>query len=282
MASVTEIHRGPLSVYRYGCDSGPDDAPFEEVYPQHSLSIVLSGSFSCRCRGRTFDFVPGSVMVGHPGDEYVCSHEHHARGDECLSFAFSDDLAAEVGPIWRAGCVPPLPQTMLLGELAQRVANGGSDLGLEEVGLLFAAKLGSLIAAHTRNARVSAFDRRRAVQAAHRIESGYADDIDLALLAGESGLSAFQFLRVFSAVIGATPHQYLIRMRLRAAARLLAEDKRSVTDVALDAGFNDLSNFIRTFHRAAGLSPRRFRQLAKGDRKIVQERLGSLGLAKAS
>jgi AraC family transcriptional regulator len=73
-----------------------------------------------------------------------------------------------------------------------------------------------------------------------------------------------------------TPHQYLIRSRLRHAARLLAHDTRPVTDVALDVGFADLSNFVRTFHRAAGVSPRRFRQAAKGDRKIFQDRLSAL------
>jgi AraC family transcriptional regulator len=72
-----------------------------------------------------------------------------------------------------------------------------------------------------------------------------------------------------------TPHQYLVRARLRRAARLLAEDARSITDIALDVGFADLSNFVRTFHRAAGVSPRSFRRAANGDRKILQERLGA-------
>jgi AraC-like DNA-binding protein len=54
----------------------------------------------------------------------------------------------------------------------------------------------------------------------------------------------------------------------------LADDHRSITDVAFDVGFGDLSNFVRTFHRAAGVSPRAFRQASRGDRKIFQERLG--------
>ena len=63
-------------------------------------------------------------------------------------------------------------------------------------------------------------------------------------------------------------------VRLRRAARLLAEDDaRAITDVAIDVGFADLSNFIRTFHRAAGVSPRDFRRAAAGDRKIFQDRL---------
>jgi AraC-like DNA-binding protein len=78
---------------------------------------------------------------------------------------------------------------------------------------------------------------------------------------------------LFAKVLGVTPHQYLVRSRLRRAARLLADDERSITDVALDVGFADVSNFVRTFHRAAGVSPGRFRQAARGDRKIFQDRL---------
>ena len=45
----------------------------------------------------------------------------------------------------------------------------------------------------------------------------------------------------------------------RRAARLLLTTALPITDVAMEAGFNDLSNFIRTFHRAAGRPPRAFR-----------------------
>ena len=87
-------------------------------------------------------------------------------------------------------------------------------------------------------------------------------------------MSPFHFLRLFARVVGATPHQYLVRCRLRRAARALADDSaRSVTDVAFDAGFGDISNFVRSFHRAAGVSPRRFRQKASRERKICQDRL---------
>ena len=74
-------------------------------------------------------------------------------------------------------------------------------------------------------------------------------------------------------MLGVTPHQYLVRSRLRHAARRLAYDDSPVTDIAYDVGFGDLSNFVRTFHRAAGASPMRFRQASRGDRKILQDRL---------
>ena len=98
-------------------------------------------------------------------------------------------------------------------------------------------------------------------------------DIDLEQAAAQAGISPFHFLRLFSGVLGVTPHQYLVRSRLRHAARLLADDGISVTDVAYDVGFGDLSNFVRTFHRAAGVSPGKFREASRGMRKIFQERL---------
>jgi len=122
---------------------------------------------------------------------------------------------------------------------------------------------------------VRAHDRRRAVEAALWIDANSHDPIDLESAAGEFGLSSFHFLRLFAKVLGVTPHQYLIRSRLRRAARLLAENTRPITEVALDVGFADLSNFVRTFHRAAAVSPRGFRQAAKGDRGIFRDMLAT-------
>jgi AraC-like DNA-binding protein len=111
------------------------------------------------------------------------------------------------------------------------------------------------------------------VEAALWIDAHSADTINLEDAARQTGLSPFHFLRLFSAVLGVTPHQYLVRARLRHAARLLAEPDSAITDIAYDVGFGDLSNFVRSFHRAAGVSPRAFRQASRGNRKIFQERL---------
>jgi AraC-like DNA-binding protein len=92
-------------------------------------------------------------------------------------------------------------------------------------------------------------------------------------VATRAGLSPWHFLRVFADVVGATPHQYLLRARLRRAARMLVDTPAAITDIAADVGFGDLSNFVRTFGRAAGLSPRAYRQAAQGDRNFLQERL---------
>jgi AraC-like DNA-binding protein len=277
MTATTVLQSGAISVYDYRCSAGPHSKPFVEQHKSHSIAYVRKGSFGCSKRGKSFELVAGSLMIGHPGGEYICSHDHHVCGDECLSFSFAPELVEEIGgsaAAWQTGCTPPLAELMVLGELAQAVACGRSDIGLDEVGHALAGRFVEAVSGQPlKPVQATARDRRRAVETALWIDAHSHRAIDLEDAAGEAGLSPFHFLRLFSSVLGVSPHQYLVRSRLRHAARLLAGDARPVTAVAYDVGFGDLSNFVRTFHRAAGVSPLKFRQAAKGERKILQERL---------
>jgi AraC-like DNA-binding protein len=276
MTATTLLQRPSITVSDFRCSAALDDTPFVEQHRCHSISFVRKGSFGCRSRGRSFELVAGSVLVGHPGDEYLCSHDH-VCGDECLSFFLSPELVETIGDraeVWRVGAAPPLPELMVLGELAQAAADGRSDIGLDEVGNVFANRFVEVVSGRPREPiATTARDRRRAVETALWIDAHSHRPIDLDDAAGQAGLSPFHFLRLFSSVLGVTPHQYLVRSRLRHAARRLAGDDSSITDIAYDVGFGDLSNFVRTFHRAAGVSPSRFRETSRGDRKIFQDRL---------
>ena len=275
MLSSRTLHQGPVSVTEYICGGDDDRRPVEHA--RWSLSYVRRGSFGCRCRGRQFQLVPGSFMVGRPGDDYVCTHEHHDGGDECLAFFFAPELVDELAwrkPHWESGAAPPLAELAALGELAQAGLAQAHDIALDELGLVLAGRYVDLIAGAKRRAlKATAADQRRAVRAALWIEAHSDEPLSLADAAAAAGLSPYHFLRSFAAVLGVTPHQYLVRCRLRKAAQLLADQERAVTDVALDVGFADLSNFVRSFHRAAGVAPLAFRRAARGDRKILQARL---------
>jgi AraC-like DNA-binding protein len=276
MVATTLARRGSITVTDYRCTAGPGDRPFVELHRGHSVSYVRAGSFGCRTRGESFELVAGAILVGRPGDEFMCTHDH-VDGDECLAFELDEALVETIGgrdDVWRAGAVPPLPELMVLGELAQAAVEGRTDVGVEEVGLALAARFVEVVSGRTpRPAAGRDRDRRRAVDAALWLDARSHEPVDLEQAGRHVGLSAYHFLRLFTGALGVTPHQYVVRSRLRRAARLLAEEARSVTDVAFDAGFGDLSNFVRTFHRAAGVSPRAFRRAARGDRRIVEDRL---------
>ncbi len=76
MTRTTLLQRGSISVSDFRCSAGPDDKPFVEQYASHSISYVRKGSFGCHTRGRFFELVAGSILVGHPGDEFICTHDH--------------------------------------------------------------------------------------------------------------------------------------------------------------------------------------------------------------
>lgn len=267
------LQSGAVSVIDYRCACGPADRPFAEAHAKHSISYVRRGSFGYRWRGRSFELVAGSVLVGYPGDEYMCTHDHHEGGDECLSFQYACEVIDEFTPkaTWRVGALPPVAPLMVLGAWAQSVADADSNVGLDELGLMLGTRLAQVTTGKSPDAsKPSARDRRRAVETALWIDANAHRDIDLATAANLAGLSCYHFLRVFSAVVGVTPHQYLVRARLRNAARLLVESETSITEIAFDVGFNDVSNFVRTFGRAAGASPRAFRHAAQANRNFFQ------------
>jgi AraC-like DNA-binding protein len=270
------LQRERISATEFRCTAVPGEKPFAEQYHAHSISYVRKGSFGCHCRGRFHELVTGAILVGHPGDEYTCTHDH-VGGDVCLSFYLHPELVQAIGDsraVWQIGSVPPLPELMVLGELAQTAADGNSDIGLDEAGHLLASRFIEMVSGRAaRPVTAGLRDRRRAVEAALWIDAHSQGDIGLEDAANQAGISTFHFLRLFSEILGVTPHQYLVRSRLRHAARRLADDDSPITAIAYDVGFGDLSNFVRTFHRAAGVSPHAFRKASRGDRKIFQERL---------
>ena len=266
VAAATVLERGGLAIVDYRCSARLRERPVVERHTAFSISYVRKGSFGYRYRGAAFELVAGSILLGAPGDEFACTHDH-VCGDECLSVQLASELVDTLGAspaLWRIGCLPPLAELVVAAEQTQAAVDGRSDGGVDELALIFAARFAERasgakrapFAARTR-------DRRRAIDAALWLDDHLHEPIDLHSTAAAVDLSVFHFLRLFTAVVGATPHQYLLRARLRRAARLLAADDRSITDVAYDVGFGDLSNFVRTFRRAAGVSPRRFRQRAR-------------------
>ena len=276
MSSTTLLQRPTLTVSDFRCTAVAGEKPFAELHRGHSISFVRKGSFGYHCRGRSHELVAGSFLIGTPDTEFICTHDHIC-GDECLSFFFAPELVETIGEradAWQIGATPPLAELMVLGELAQAAACGRSDIGLDEVGHLIASRLIEVVSGEPRRpAKLTARDRRRAVEAALWIEANSHLDIELEDAARQAAVSPYHFLRLFAAVLGVTPHQYLLRTRLRRAARHLAGDDKPVTEIAYDVGFNDLSNFVRSFHRAAGVSPLKFRQGSRGERKIFQEPL---------
>jgi AraC-like DNA-binding protein len=95
------------------------------------------------------------------------------------------------------------------------------------------------------------------------IEERYSEPLTLDDAARAAGYSRCHFSKVFRERLGVCFVSYLVRVRLRRAAELLARTELPVTRVALEVGFNDLSHFERVFRTAYQRSPRNFRGESK-------------------
>src|SRR5919106_4937739 len=92
------------------------------------------------------------------------------------------------------------------------------------------------------------------------MQKHFAQPITLTDVAREAGLSRFHFCRLFHKETGVPFRDYLHDLRVTRAKALLADRYLRVTEIAYSVGFNDLSNFHRTFRRVVGRSPGEYRR----------------------
>ncbi len=244
------------------CSSGPDDRAYEERHDWVSVAVVLRGTFTyANALGRAL-LTPGALLLGSAGTCFTCGHDH-GEGDRCLSFhfepAFFEEIAAAAGSHTMNFARNSLPALRSLAPLAARAALGVNGYGsIEELALDLA---GTAVRENGeyRAPSISPRDERRVSSVVRYVEERFTEPCTLEDLARLAQLSPFHFLRVFRATTGLTPHQHLVRSRLRAAATALASTAMPVTEVALAVGFDDLSNFTRSFRAEYGLTPSRYR-----------------------
>lgn len=87
----------------------------------------------------------------------------------------------------------------------------------------------------------------------------YKEDIMLEDMAEKANLSPYYFTRVFKAVTGYTPHEYLLITRMNAAKFLLHDTQASVKETCFSVGFTNESNFCTSFKKIVGVTPSEYK-----------------------
>ena len=251
------------------CTCGPQDRPYEEQHARYAIAIVLAGTFQYRSPSGHRLMTSGSLMLGNHGHCFECAHQH-GEGDRCVSFWYEPDyferLAFDAGARGRdvRFKAPALPPLRPLAPLVARVESGVGDVAdvpWEECALTLAERAVTLAAGVSPGrTRLPLNAEARVSRAVRAIDRHSHAALPLGQLARQAGLSPYHFLRTFKSVTGVTPHQYVLRARLRDAAWRLAGGTDKVLDVALDTGFGDVSHFNRAFRAEFGASPRVFRR----------------------
>lgn len=110
-----------------------------------------------------------------------------------------------------------------------------------------------------RPARKNYEDRMRRVL--DHIDAHLGDDLDLEVLSRVAAFSKFHFHRQFAATFGLSVHRYVQLARMKRASHQLASEKElSVTEIAMDAGYDAPDAFARAFRGRFGQSPSSFRK----------------------
>ncbi|AZO78459.1 MULTISPECIES: AraC family transcriptional regulator [unclassified Bosea (in: a-proteobacteria)] len=248
------------------CTAGPDDRAFEEEHPQHCIAIVRSGSFRYRSTQGGAMLAPGSLLLGNRGACFECGHEH-AAGDRCLAFQFEpawlEGIVAAVPGARQMGFaqahLPPLPALASLVAAAETAADDPERL--EETALRLAGAVASVLSGTKPGAEApNGRDQRRITRVLRHIEERCEEALSIDALARQAAMSPYHFLRTFRALIGMTPHQYVLRTRLHRATLLLRRTELPVAGIAFDCGFGDLSTFNRRFKRVMGANPSDYRR----------------------
>ncbi len=101
------------------------------------------------------------------------------------------------------------------------------------------------------------------------IEENLWSSMELEGLAKKAHLSKFHFCRVFKRHIGMNPMKFVAVLRIERAKELLTKNDKTVSLVANEVGFKDLSNFIRQFKKITGVTPTMYRDMTRSGKAAL-------------
>ncbi|HEV2297473.1 MAG TPA: AraC family transcriptional regulator [Candidatus Acidoferrales bacterium] len=289
------------------CNAGPHDHAFEEQHSDVCIAVVIEGSFQYESSAGRELMTPGSLLLGNAGQYFECGHEHGVGDRciaFAYEPEYFDRLASEAGARGGSARFSPLrvPPVRELSALVARACAGlagsgeratGREQGTftteterltrnslslagipdggmaewEEIGVELAGRALKMANGGETNRESSPAAEARVTRIVRMIEGRPGAQHGLTALAREAKLSRYHFLRIFRQTTGLTPHQYVLRARLRRAATRLAMEQARVLDIALDSGFGDASNFNHAFRAEFGVSPRSYRESARHSTK---------------
>ncbi|HWL88735.1 MAG TPA: AraC family transcriptional regulator [Polyangiaceae bacterium] len=138
----------------------------------------------------------------------------------------------------------------------------GGRLFADSLALALAARLLALQSRNGASKSNRALPPRRLRNVLEYIEAHLDEDLTLAELATVAGFSLSHFKPLFKQAVGRPVHRYVLERRVERARVLLLEGKRSMIEIAVEAGFAHPSHMARCMRRVLGRSPSQVRTLA--------------------
>ncbi|AWB45476.1 transcriptional regulator [Paenibacillus sp. CAA11] len=256
----------PLLVESVGFN--PDQEPIQrpDGYPVYHWIQTLEGEGVLTCDNQTCQLPvnTGVLLMPHVPHAYQAAGEKWSTLYLTLSGSNAAALLGSLGIHhssyfeWENG-IP-------LGELIQGMLER-LDQELDVFGIETSADAYRFLLMLNRFGQKSASGLTRNIEKLAPLiewmESHYADpDIGLAEFCSVTGLSSRYLNTLFRKSFGLSPYAYLLHLRLHKAKELLAASRQlSITSIAEQTGFREVSHFIATFRKNTGSTPEQFRRL---------------------
>lgn len=254
---------------------GPLDLPgFEEVLL--AIHVGPAAKLTCRRGGRSYSGTAVHGDIDLVPARTAMRWEAHDQNDRTLVVAISSHLLhkvaheSELDPK-RLEIIDRFQvrdrELELLGWALQREAESGYPSGRIYLEGLAAAVASRLIARHSSLARKTSSNDNlgltgyRLKRVLAFIEEQLTEDLSLGRIAAVAGVSSSHLNALFRHSMGLAVHQYVIQRRVELAKSLLLQGEKSVTEIALEAGFAHQSHLARHMRRLLGLQPRDLKRL---------------------
>jgi AraC-like DNA-binding protein len=239
------------SIYEYDYNHRCRPAKAEDK--QFELDVIVAttrGHWEFRGNAGRADVDGAALMVGVAGDGYACRHDPKS-GDSNLAVCLRPGAIDPDVKLFAKQIVPARGALRLL----QSALRAATDDEFDSIVFTLFNEASLASTAPSKNGAATL----RMQRAKRFIELHAFEQIGLADVAREVGVSPFTMVRQFRAATGKTPHSYLLEIRTERAKRLLTNTNAPVESIAKGVGFDDLAYFSRFFKQRTGYSPSSFR-----------------------
>ena len=231
------------------------------LHPYVEIAYVIEGSIEVTINDFSRRLNVGEVSVCFPNDIHSFNSEEFSK---ILLFIFSPDITGSFfGMRMDKTLENPFMSTAIIDEgihsLLYMLHNEFTKYNNKYVvkGLLYTI-LGKLDE-HFTFKKSSPFYNSTIQSLLKYIEVHYHEKISLESIAKDLGFSKFYLSRIFSNKIGYQFNDYVNRLRINKAQKLLSETDLPITVIALECGFESQRNFNRIFKELTSLTPTQFR-----------------------
>jgi AraC family transcriptional regulator len=228
------------------------------------FQYTTAGKGWLRYNDKIFDVTPGQAML------LFFPHDNHYRLPEdspAWEFVYVCLYGGEVMRFWREFEKQGGPLIRLGQEskaiahaadicLRARHAEGLSPFEASSLAYALTMELSLFLSGTVAQGEVSPAIKK----AADYCKKHFSRPVTVDELAEEAGYSRFHFTRLFTAMQGVSPAEYLQQLRIKSAIKLLQTTGMAIKEISDKCGFYDATHFCKQFRKSVGVSPRAFRE----------------------